>query len=99
MINFLRRLISLNWEMLAIKVYWDFKSELYRKELEDVSDAIDQVFHGPADQVEDRYLDGRKALDQIAKTIGENHPELIALTAQLIKVRALKSVRTKRDPV
>ncbi|MEB3117801.1 MAG: hypothetical protein VKL01_05495 [Limnothrix sp.] len=84
---------------MAIKICWDFKAELYREELEDVSDAIDQVFHGPADQAEDRYLDGRKALDQIAKTIGENHPELIALTAQLIKVRALKSVRTKRDPV
>ena len=98
MINFLRRLSSLNWKMLAIKICWDFKAELYRKEFEAFHDALADVFDGPGpvDRTESCYEDATKILDQIASEIGWGNPEVINASAQLIKVRAL--MRMKRDP-
>lgn len=74
--------------MLATAIWWDFQSELYRREFDLVDDAIDEVLHGSADQAESLYLGGRKALDQVARATGENHPKVIAMSAQLTRARA-----------
>lgn len=95
MIDFLWRLISLNWEMLAVKICWDFKAELYRKEFEAFHDALADVFDG-ADCTESCYEDATKILDQIASVIGWGNPEVINASTQLIKVRALKRLKARQ---
>ncbi len=85
-LDFFRRLTSLDWKMLAVAIWWEFQSELYRKEFDLVIDAMADIADCPIDQVEIHYAEGKEILDKIQLAIPGN-PRVASLVWQFKKHR------------